>query len=30
MYKGTSDLQLEHISMYYKEIGANKYIPQLF
>jgi Tubulin/FtsZ family, GTPase domain len=28
MYKGTSDLQLEHISVYYNEIGANKYVSQ--
>ena len=28
MYKGTSDLQLERISVYYNEIGANKYVPR--
>jgi hypothetical protein len=28
MYKGTSDLQLEHISVHYNEIRANKYVPR--
>ena len=28
MYKGTNDLQLERISVYYNEIGANKYVPR--
>lgn len=28
MYKGTSDLQLERISVYYNEIGSNKYVPR--
>jgi tubulin beta len=27
-YKGSSDLQLEHISAYYNEIGAIKYVPR--
>ena len=27
MYKATIDLQLEHISVYYNEIRANKYVP---
>jgi tubulin beta len=27
-YKGTNDLQLERISVYYNEIGANKYVPR--
>ena len=28
IYKGTNDLQLERISVYYNEIGANKYVPR--
>jgi len=28
LYKGTNDLQLERISVYYNEIGANKYVPR--
>ena len=28
MYRGTSDLQLERISVYYNKIGANKYVPR--
>ena len=27
-YKGTSDLQLERISVYYNEIGGGKYVPR--
>lgn len=27
-YKGTNDLQLEKISVYYNETGANKYVPR--
>jgi hypothetical protein len=27
-YKGNNDLQLERISVYYNEIGANKYVPR--
>ncbi|KIM31359.1 hypothetical protein M408DRAFT_7141 [Serendipita vermifera MAFF 305830] len=27
-YKGTNDLQLERISVYYNETGANKYVPR--
>ena len=27
-YKGTNDLQLERISVYYTETGANKYVPR--
>jgi tubulin beta len=28
LYKGTNNLQLECISVYYNEIGSNKYVPQ--
>lgn len=28
LYQGTNDLQLERISVYYNEIGANKYVPR--
>ena len=28
IYKGTNDLQLERISVYYNETGANKYVPR--
>lgn len=28
LYKGSSDQQLERISVYYNEIGANKYVPR--
>ena len=28
MYKGTNDLQLERINVYYNEVGANKYVPR--
>ena len=28
MYQGNNDLQLERISVYYNEIGANKYVPR--
>jgi len=28
LYKGNSDLQLERISVYYNEAGANKYVPR--
>jgi tubulin beta len=28
IYKGSNDLQLERISVYYNEIGANKYVPR--
>ncbi|KAI9450037.1 Tubulin/FtsZ, GTPase domain-containing protein [Lactarius psammicola] len=28
LYKGNNDLQLERISVYYNEIGANKYVPR--
>lgn len=28
VYKGTSDLQLERINVYYNETGANKYVPR--
>src|SRR5882762_3127095 len=28
LYKGSNDLQLERISVYYNEIGANKYVPR--
>ena len=28
LYKGTNDLQLERISVYYNEIGSNKYVPR--
>jgi tubulin beta len=27
LYKGNNDLPLERISIYYDEIGANKYVP---
>ena len=27
-YQGTNDLQLERISVYYNETGANKYVPR--
>ena len=27
-YKGNNDLQLERISVYYNETGANKYVPR--
>lgn len=27
-YKGTSDLQLERINVYYNEASANKYVPR--
>lgn len=27
-YKGTNDLQLERISVYYNETGGNKYVPR--
>jgi tubulin beta len=27
-YQGSNDLQLERISVYYNEIGANKYVPR--
>lgn len=28
LYKGTNDLQLERISVYYNEVGSNKYVPR--
>jgi len=28
LYKGTNDLQLERISVYYNEAGVNKYVPR--
>ena len=28
MYKGSNDLQLERINVYYNEVGANKYVPR--
>lgn len=28
LYKGNNDLQLERISVYYNEIGSNKYVPR--
>jgi hypothetical protein len=28
LYKGNNDLQLERISVYYNEAGANKYVPR--
>jgi len=28
LYKGTNDMQLERISVYYNEIGSNKYVPR--
>ena len=28
VYVGTNDLQLERISVYYNETGANKYVPR--
>ena len=28
VYTGKSDLQLERISVYYNEVGANKYVPR--
>jgi tubulin beta len=28
VYKGTNDLQLERINVYYNETGANKYVPR--
>lgn len=28
VYKGTLDLQLERINVYYNEVGANKYVPR--
>ncbi|KAI0919823.1 hypothetical protein AcW1_003027 [Taiwanofungus camphoratus] len=28
LYKGTNDLQLERINVYYNEVGANKYVPR--
>ena len=28
LYKGNNDLQLERISVYYTEVGANKYVPR--
>jgi tubulin beta len=28
LYQGNNDLQLERISVYYNEIGANKYVPR--
>jgi len=28
LYKGNNDLQLERISVYYTETGANKYVPR--
>ena len=28
LYKGNIDLQLERISVYYNEVGANKYVPR--
>lgn len=27
-YKGTNDLQLERINVYYNEVGGNKYVPR--
>ncbi|POW11350.1 hypothetical protein PSTT_05328, partial [Puccinia striiformis] len=27
-YKGTTDLQLERISVYYNEVATNKYVPR--
>jgi tubulin beta len=27
-YKGTADLQLERINVYYNEVAANKYVPR--
>jgi len=28
VYKGTNELQLERISVYYNEVGSNKYVPR--
>ena len=28
LYKGTNDMQLERISVYYNKIGSNKYVPR--
>jgi tubulin beta len=28
VYKGSDDLQLERINVYYNEVGANKYVPR--
>jgi tubulin beta len=28
MYRGTNDIQLERIAVYYNETGANKYVPR--
>ncbi|KAG1889233.1 tubulin beta chain [Suillus subluteus] len=28
LYKGTNDMQLERISVYYNDIGSNKYVPR--
>ncbi len=28
LYKGTNDTQLERISVYYNEVGNNKYVPR--
>jgi len=28
LYQGNNDIQLERISVYYNEIGANKYVPR--
>ncbi|KAJ7882179.1 beta-tubulin [Mycena olivaceomarginata] len=28
VYNGTNDLQLERISVYYNEVGGNKYVPR--
>lgn len=28
LYKGNNDMQLERISVYYNEIGSNKYVPR--
>jgi tubulin beta len=28
IYKGTNDLQLERINVYYNEVASNKYVPR--
>lgn len=28
VYKGTNDLQLERINVYYNEVASNKYVPR--
>ena len=28
VYKGTNELQLERINVYYNEVGSNKYVPR--